>query len=103
MSSGYWQTIKRKEQLMSGSSTTKRVEEYINKWQDRCYKNDIPDELPRKLMESGRAPSYRAIAEAILRNDIMLHSIGGSARESKYAAILYAEKKNSESSQQCLI
>lgn len=103
MSSGYWQTIKRKEQLMNGNSTTERVKEYISKWKDRCYSVDIPDELPRKLQESGRAPSYRAIAEAILKNDVMLNSIGGNRKDSKWAEILYDEHKRKESAQLWLL
>ena len=103
MSSGYWQTIRRKEQLMNGNSTTERAKEYISKWQKRCYKDDIPDELPRKLQESGRAPSYRAIAEAILKNDLTLQSIGGKQKESQWFYILRDEKKKKQDKQICLI
>ena len=87
---------------MSGRSTTERVEEYISKWQSRCYKNGIPDELPRKLQDSGRAPSYRAIAEAILKNDMQLATIGGCRKQSRLADIILAEH-NKKGNQICLI
>lgn len=44
----------------------------------RCYSTDIPDEVPKKVMQSGRAPSYKAIALAILRNDLQLYALGFS-------------------------
>jgi len=42
----------------------------------RCYFEDIPDEVPKKLASSLRAPSYKAIAVAILKNDSRLRSLG---------------------------
>lgn len=47
-------------------------------WRRRCYSTDIPDEVPKKVMQSGRAPSYKAIALAILRNDLHMYSLGFS-------------------------
>ena len=32
--------------------------------------------MPKKLAQSGRAPSYKAIAIAILKNDLQLKSLG---------------------------
>ncbi len=52
--------------------------EYVSTWRKRCYSNDIPDEVPRKVMQSGRAPSYKAIALAILKNDLHFYSLGFS-------------------------
>ena len=37
-------------------------------WEERCY-FEIPDEIPEKLSRTGRVPSYKAIAMAVLRND----------------------------------
>jgi hypothetical protein len=59
--------------------------------------------LPRKLQDSGRAPSYRAIAEAILRNDLMLLSIGGASSKSDWFGVLVAQKKKTEDKQICLL
>jgi predicted phosphoadenosine phosphosulfate sulfurtransferase len=85
--------------LMYGNSTTERAKEYISKWKARCYSDDIPDELPRKLQESGRAPSYRAIAEAVLKNDLMLNSIGGEKKDSKWFFVLHEDSKLKKSGQ----
>ena len=52
--------------------------EYVNAWRARCYSDDIPDEAPKKVMQSGRAPSYKAIAIALLKNDLHLYSLGFS-------------------------
>jgi len=54
----------------------KRVERYINAWMQCGYSDDIPDEVPNELMQLGIAPSYKAIAIAILKNDIYFHSLG---------------------------
>ena len=49
-------------------------------WRNRCYLNDIPDEIPKPLAESGRAPSYRAVAECILKCDLNFHALGFSGK-----------------------
>ena len=82
MSSGYWQTKRQTEQYSSGNTITQRVEDYIKKWEGRCYSDGIPDIVPDGVMKSMRAPSYKAIAIAILKNDHNLHSIGFTERES---------------------
>lgn len=48
------------------------------------YPKDIPDEVPRVLETNNRAPSYRAIAIAILKNDSSLKSLGFTPKASKY-------------------
>ena len=63
-------------------------------WRDRCYNNDIPDEAPKKLEDSGRVPSYRRIAIAILKNDLNFHSLGFSRDESDLSLRLMEAKKN---------
>lgn len=45
-------------------------------WQARCYLHEIPDEVPVKVSASGRAPSWRAVAVALLRNDLHLYQLG---------------------------
>ena len=75
MSSGHWRTDKRTEPFNPGKCATERAEEYVQTWRRRCYSTDIPDEVPKKVMQSGRAPSYKAIALAILRNDLQLYSL----------------------------
>ena len=47
----------------------KRIEQYVSEWRLRGYSMDIPDEVPAALMAEDLAPSYKAIAIAILKND----------------------------------
>ena len=44
--------------------------------QTRCYLHEIPDEVPAKVAASGRAPSWRAVAVALLQNDLHLYQLG---------------------------
>jgi predicted phosphoadenosine phosphosulfate sulfurtransferase len=99
MSKGFWRTEKQKGLLSNGSSITQRVSDYIKTWRERCYKEDIPDEVPAKIAASMRAPSYRAIAVAILKNDHTLSTLGFSRKETELSETLMAEKKRKENSQ----
>lgn len=45
-------------------------------WQARCYSHGIPDEVPVKVAVSRRAPSWRAVAVALLQNDLHLYQLG---------------------------
>lgn len=69
-----------------------KIREYIRKWEGRGYANGIPDEAPMELETIGKAPSYRRICIAILKNDVACESLG-YARE-KCAA--YMEIKRVE-------
>lgn len=68
--------------------TRARIEEYVSVWRQRGYPDDIPDEVPDKLMQLGLAPSYKAIAIALLRNDLHLTALGFSAPVSNWYGIL---------------
>lgn len=46
------------------------IGKYVAKWTERGYSQGIPDEVPARLMTLGKAPSYRQIAVAILKNDV---------------------------------
>lgn len=70
----------------------KKIQEYVKEWRKRGYSNDIPDEVPDVLMRLGLAPSYKAIALAILKNDITLSSLGYSGTPSSW----YGELKRIE-------
>jgi len=59
-----------------------RVSEYVRTWESRCYEVGIPDCVVEKISKSGRAPSYKAIAVAILKNDHNMHSLGFQQRDS---------------------
>ena len=68
-------------------------------WKTRCYSDDIPDEVSNKLMQSGRVPSYKAIAMAILNNDHTLKSLGFSGKESEWYGVLKKIEIKSRSKQ----
>ena len=68
-----------------------RIAQYISKWTARGYEDGIPDEAPARLEEMCKAPSYRAICRAILRNDVACASLG-FARE-KTPAYMALKKK----------
>lgn len=93
MSSGFWQTKRQIEQFKSGRTTIARVEVYCQTWEARCYQQGIPDEIPDGLMKSGRVPSWKAIAIAILKNDLHLRALGFSFDESALVKDLRLAKK----------
>ena len=64
----------------------KKIFEYINTWENRCYKNGIPDEVPVEIEDF--APSYKKIALAILSNDLNFISLDFSPPKSKWYGIL---------------
>lgn len=43
---------------------------YEKMWRDRCYKEGLPDDVPRDVFDL--APSYKKIAIAILKNDVQV-------------------------------
>ena len=67
------------------------MKEYETTWIERCYSEGIPDEVPAKLMNSRRAPSWKAVAISILKNDINFHSLGFRPKRSKWYEPLKAE------------
>jgi len=52
------------------------IQNYIYKWEKRCYKNGIPDEAPLRLEQLNKVPSYRQLVKAILKNDVTLKTLG---------------------------
>lgn len=55
-----------------------KINQYINKWKGQGYESGIPDKVPDILADLNLAPSYRAIALCILRNDHTLKGLGFS-------------------------
>lgn len=76
MSNNIWQMKKQAEQFEHGKTTISRVNSYVKVWEERCYKDGIPDEVTKRLSDSMRVPSYKAIAMAILQNDLALYTLG---------------------------
>ena len=103
MSNNYWQTKKLEGQYGNGKTLTEKVSAYEKTWESRCYSGGIPDEVPYKVMMSNRAPSYKAIAIAILKNDDHLTSLGFAAPQSSWYSVLKMQQKNKESSQLSLL
>jgi predicted phosphoadenosine phosphosulfate sulfurtransferase len=93
VSKNFWQIKKQSEQLNYGKSATSRIEAYIKQWENRCYSDGIPDEIPDKLLFSGRAPSWKALAICILHNDMGLKKLGLSITASERARSIEAELK----------
>ena len=67
-------------------------------WKGRCYSEDIPDEVPQSVMESMRAPSYKAIAMCILNNDLPLYGLGFAPHVSHWYRTV-KQLKNKETQQ----
>lgn len=62
----------------------KKIEKYIEFWKEKDYQDDIPDECPDVLEKLNLAPSYKAIARAILKNDSSLKSLGFKVGRSRW-------------------
>jgi predicted phosphoadenosine phosphosulfate sulfurtransferase len=71
----------------------------VNTWQGRCYSDGIPDEVPAKIAAANRAPSWKSIAMAILKNDMHLRSLGFDMDESELCKALRQEQKRSKERQ----
>lgn len=53
-----------------------KIEKYIETWEERCYSDGIPDEVPPRLSQLNKAPSYKQICSAIFKNDHCLKTLG---------------------------
>lgn len=98
MSKNYWQIKKQTEQFPHGVGPTSRIDAYVETWRTRCYRDSIPDTLPDGLLFSGRAPSWKAIALCLLRNDFRLHKLGYTTTPGEWAqaAITLADRPADE-------
>jgi len=57
------------------------IETYIKGWESRCYSNGIPDEVPARIEQLNKAPSYKQLCKAILKNDKALKTLGFQPRK----------------------
>jgi predicted phosphoadenosine phosphosulfate sulfurtransferase len=62
----------------------KKIKEYIEQWEKRCYSNGIPDEAPIQIKD--KVPSYKKICLSILKNDFK--DLGYYPKKSKYYSLL---------------
>jgi len=93
MSSAYWQTERQRELYGNGKNITERVSDYVKTWEGRCYYDGIPDEVPSKVAASNRAPSWKAIALCVLRNDHNLLGLGFQRSENETSKLLMKKQK----------
>lgn len=103
MSSNYWQIKKQAKQFKHGNTTITKVNAYVQGWEKRCYSDGIPDEVCQKLQNSMRVPSYKAIAECILKNDLLLKGLGFSGEVSEWYYILKEQSKKEQITQYDLL
>ena len=66
----------------------RKIRQYINKWLSQGYENGIPDEAYPKFEATNKAPSYRNICKAILRNDVQLTTLGFSKENCEAYGVL---------------
>src|SRR5699024_2999726 len=97
-----WQIRKQNEKLQHGKSATSRIKAYTDSWQARCYSDGIPDEVPSKLLFSGRAPSWKAIAICLLNNDHQMQKLGMARNASKLGEEIERELKRKDTGQERL-
>lgn len=60
-----------------------KILSYVDKWERQGYANGIPDAADPRLESLGKAPSYRQICKALLRNDASLTMLGYSRPDSE--------------------
>jgi predicted phosphoadenosine phosphosulfate sulfurtransferase len=68
------------------------VNQYISEWKGKGYADGIPDEVPDALMRLNLAPSWKAIAIAILKNDLQFLSLGYPPKKSEWYSALKREE-----------
>ena len=55
-----------------------KIRSYVSNWHKQGYENGIPDFAEPRLEALNKAPSYRMICKAIMKNDVTLASLGFS-------------------------
>jgi predicted phosphoadenosine phosphosulfate sulfurtransferase len=66
----------------------RKIQQYIAQWKQRGYSTGIPDIVPKELENENLAPSYKAVAMAILKNDHYLHTLGFASKKSEWYNVL---------------
>jgi predicted phosphoadenosine phosphosulfate sulfurtransferase len=91
-----WQSF---STLLLDSMPEKSAEHYRNKihvflrfYEERGYRNGIPDEVDAHLEAGHKAPSWRRIAKMLLRNDYWAKGIGFSQTKDGYFYKRYMER-----------
>lgn len=66
---------------------------------ERCYFDGIPDEVTDKLMASMKVPSYKAIALAILNNDVAMRTLGFDGKVTGWYYVLKEQSSAKDTTQ----
>lgn len=66
----------------------KRIEEYIQAWENQCYFDGIPEEVPNRIEQLNKAPSYKQLCKLILKNDTQFKTLGHTPKKPKEYHIL---------------
>lgn len=53
-----------------------KIMNYIQDWERKCYFNGIPTEVPVRIEQLNKAPSYKQLCKSILKNDCNLKLLG---------------------------
>ena len=69
-----------------------KIQQYIESWESKGYKNGIPDEAPTELERRNLAPSYRLICIALMKNHNNLEILGFQREKCR----IYQEIKREE-------
>ncbi len=67
-----------------------KIIQYIKDWEQKCYTNGIPDEVPIEINDL--VPNYKKICVAIIKNEYNLESLGINREKCK----IYSEIKRNE-------
>ena len=67
--------------MLGNENMRDKIHQYIKTWIGRGYPDGIPDEADPVLESLNKAPSYRVICKAIMKNDVALIGLGFSRPE----------------------
>ena len=71
-----------------------KISKFLKKWRGRGYAKGIPDEADLIMENRNKAPSYRRICKAILKNDYNCLTLGfSSPRTAEYGEVLKNKNK----------
>ena len=69
-----------------------KIKKYIKSWEQKGYKNGIPDHAPSELEKRCLVPSYRYICIVLMRNPYNLEKLGLPREKCK----IYSDIKREE-------
>lgn len=80
--------------MLGNENMRRKIQEYVETWIVRGYPEGIPDEADPVLEMLNKAPSFRMVCRAIMKNDVALLSLGYSREPcAAYMALKHEEIK----------